>query len=1194
MDREEEYFFEETMEKNSSEKYPEEAGRDCSDLFEQEFPECRNMLPGNEAIMASAGTGKTFSLAMRYIALLHAGVNPGRILASTFTKKAAGEIYDKIAEELIQLASSEEKAKKFAENFPLFHNGNFDSKRACGILGRLLKSKEKLQISTLDSFFVNIIRAFPLECGIYGQLSIMEESDTGNRVNTLLELLKELGQEDRREIMELIKEISFGENNKYLYGTVKELVFSLYDCFLACPDYCFWCSEELRHLVPESYFASKKKLEKIAETYIDELNDFLSPYRENTDTKRLYNNFSSILADALKAEDNPKAEENTLRIWEKFTSALPAFPVTEEGRSDLLLPYNRKEYLLQGDFYQNTVILMRHILYCNIKSLVRRNEALWKLLDLFNRKYALLVRSSGKITFSDIPYLLRPSSDSRESGLALPFSDRAGIEERMDEKTDHYLIDEFQDTSDNQWNAISRLAEEAITDPDGGRSFFYVGDIKQYIYQWRNGNPGLFNMILEKFPESIYGQRGIRKSTLIRSYRSCNEVLDMVNTVFMNPDAIVGIKKAEDKMILYSAMKKMQYEKHISSDSAAKQKGYSCYYQLPAVSRGETKSARERKYRKVYDLLVKLDPFNEKCPFSTGVLFRTNSAAGEFAEYIRQFTIQDLLAGKKVNLPVSLDSRLSVRDSLFCVLAYYVLLGTAHPGDIFVGKMFEMLELGEEKVDEKVLAEKMGYMCPADLSGAEALYNGVRSDLANGGFELFFRSFMEAFRQNLTSFDERRLRSLAEAAGKYDKQGMTDIDTFLLLAYEEAGNEISLRNTVQCMTYHKSKGLAFDIVIMPDINGDSMAGIKLHEGIFLNKDPEDFSPRFLTAFPAKQYLKSVPVLDEFATKLKDAGAYESCCMLYVGMTRAKHSLYLFGEEKTESSKSINMATLCASIFESKQLPVRNIDADMVSLWERGNENWEIEERRLFEEKKRSEKENEQKKNELVERNNLLTGKCLAKYAQSCEKVSSASSLSLIHFPEKERLSNAPKPSQHTDIFTKITQTKRFSLSGTAADLGTKVHELFCKINFYDNSPPEEYLQKTFGKELLATEEGKLLAYAWESSAIRNALKHPGSFSASLRKERSFLLPDKEAGNYISGIFDRLVAEYDEEGICISATVIDYKSDREEEEKIFLERYSPQLNIYRRAASSLLKIPLEKVECKILALRCGKVIIVPMA
>lgn len=1199
MEEEKKYhFFEETsgsgIEESEQEFFGDGYDRE-TDPEEFSFPGEPTQdlqIPGNEAIMASAGTGKTFSLAMRYITLLRAGVTPGRILACTFTKKAAGEIYDKIAEELIGLSVSEEKIKQVVKNFPLLGKGNFHTGHASWILGRLLKSKERLQISTLDSFFVNIIRTFPLECGIFGELSIMEESDSRSRVSALLALLREIPEEDRKEIMEIVKEASFGENNKCVYGTVKQLIFSLYDRFLICPEKQLWCSAGLHDLVPGSYFTGKKQLEKIAENYLEMVKSFLAVYGDNLNTQRLQAYFSALLSDALKAEENPMIGKQTGSFWEKFTSAYPSFPVMEKELDSFELTYNRKKYLLEGELYRNTVILMRHILYCNIFSLVRRNEALWRILDLFNRKYALLVRSSGRIAFSDIPYLLRPSENHADTDLALPFSDREGIEERLDEKTDHFLIDEFQDTSDSQWNAISRLAEEAIVDSDAKRSFFYVGDIKQSIYQWRNGNPGLFNMILNKYPESLYGERGIRKHTLIESYRSCNEVLEMVNTVFMNPEGVYGLKGAEEeeKERIFSVMKRLQYEKHFSAPSAAEQKGYSGYFQLPPVSRGNEKNAREEKFRCVYDLLISLDPFQEECPFSVGVLFRTNNTASEFAECVRRFNQEDLIAGKKVFLPVSLDSRLSVKESLFCVLAYYVLLGTAHPGSKFVKKMFEMLQLGKEKLDQKTLAGKMGYP-DTGLSGEDTLFQGVRMDLANGGFEQFFRRFRETFREKIDSFDERRLESLIEAARKYDLQGLDDIDSFLELAYEEAGNEISLRNTVQCMTYHKSKGLAFDIVILPDINGDGLSAVKLHDGVFMDKDPVDFSPRFLTAFPKKTFLKCVPLLDDFASRLKKENAYESCCMLYVAMTRAKHALYLFGNESGKESTRVNMAALCAGIL-GNGFP-RMITENLSCLWEKGDDAWHIKERELFREKKNTGKNKGREKENLVSCNRLFTEKCLNKLQSFYEEP--VPEKSRILFPEQDILHASGKPSQHTEWMMdqeSAGSTKVFSCSAAAADLGTKVHELFCRIGFYDGKDGEEYVKRLFGESILQTEEGRILLQALQYPLIRSALSHPGTPFASLYQEKPFLLPDWKAKSYVKGIFDRLVAEYDENEQCTGAVVIDYKSDREEKEEVFLQRYSRQLNIYRKAAASLLKLPEEKVICRILALRSGKVITVP--
>ncbi|MBO4303414.1 MAG: UvrD-helicase domain-containing protein [Lentisphaeria bacterium] len=1166
----------------------------------------------NEAIMASAGTGKTFSLAMRYITLLNAGVPPGRILACTFTKKAAGEIFDKIAEELILLASSEEKAKERAEQFPLLKQGHFDAKRAGKILGTLLKSTEKLPIGTLDSFFVNIIRAFPLECGVFGELSIMEESDTRERVKTLLELLREIPQEDRREIRETVKDASYGESGKYLYGTIRDLIFDLYDRFLICPGEKFWCSEELRNLVPGDYFCSGETLEKITQDYSSRAKTFLE---ENNATesafKALLPRFDSFAEDALSAKDNPKTSDGTDKFWELLAGENPGFPAMDENTGELFFSYRRRVYSLSGDLRKDTVILARHILACNMEALRRRNEALWRLLDLFNRKYALLVRSSGKITFADIPYLLRPSEDGRGADLALPFSGRAGIEERLDEKTDHYLIDEFQDTSDSQWNAISRLADEAITDPGGGRSFFYVGDIKQSIYQWRHGNPGLFDMILKKYPQELYGERGIRKRTLTKSYRSCPEVLEMVNTLFLHPEIPGGINAAdEEKQIVSDAMKKMQFEEHVSSDSAAAQKGYSAFFLLPAQGRRDAKEAQEEKYRKVYDLLAAIDPFREDLPFSVGVLFRSNGTASEFAESIRKFVQEDHSSGKEVNLPVSLDSRIPVMESPLCVLACQLLLGAAHPGNPFVKKMFEMLEYGPcfQRLDHAALARKMGYAIPEGVSGESALFRGVRQDLADGGFERFFRRFAEAFRGEITPSSERRLAALTETARACDLRGMGDVDAFLETAEKEAGNEISLRSTVQCMTYHKSKGLAFDIVILPDISGESMSGVKFHKGVFLNKDPEDFSPRFLTAFPKTTMRKSVPLLNEFASALKNANAYENCCMLYVGMTRAKHALYLFGNKRGENAGTINMSALCEAAFRKKEQEGEETQEKAASgkkekkkevssgasvssgpLWTCGDPLWYEAER--GEKGAESGKGAEKKENEdPVSGSRHLAEECLSSYLDACGKAVPEGGRIL--FPAKAGLDKAQNPSFH-GIFAPSSGTRSFSLSGTAADLGTKVHELFSRIPFCGDGDPEAFLKGLFTEKELQSEEGKLLVQAWKSPALRDAMKHPGTCSASLRREQAFLLPDREKGNFVSGVFDRLVAEYDENGVCTGATVIDFKSDQEEDEAVFLRKYSFQLNTYREAAARLLKLAPERVKCRILALRSGKVIPVPL-
>ena len=107
----------------------------------------------NLAIMASAGTGKTYSLAMRYITLLKLGVKPEEIVAMTFTNKAAGEIFDKIIQEILGMIASPEKLRSAVEagNLP----EDTTQENLFAILRKILCAPKKLQISTLDSFFFN-------------------------------------------------------------------------------------------------------------------------------------------------------------------------------------------------------------------------------------------------------------------------------------------------------------------------------------------------------------------------------------------------------------------------------------------------------------------------------------------------------------------------------------------------------------------------------------------------------------------------------------------------------------------------------------------------------------------------------------------------------------------------------------------------------------------------------------------------------------------------------------------------------------------------------------------------------------------------------------------------------------------------------------------------------------------------------
>ena len=1130
----------------------------------------------NEAILASAGTGKTFTLAMRFLTLLHYGVKPSSILASTFTNKAAGEIFDKLIEELRHLAEDEEKIALLVQSGHLPETFTKDS--ALALLRMLLQGKEDLNISTLDSFFLNIIRAFPLECGIRGEVTLLEEGDTALQDQALLQWIRRAGKEERAILREMMKNASFGAENKSLYKVLQQLIKNLYATFLLAPEKRLYGGYNpfLASLVPVEDILKEEELEALLENFYER---FLEGVPAIAGNRTFTSYIKQYLQDVSNLPRQHKLSENAEKFREYILRGNEGIFQMQVPPETLTFTYSRKNYEIAGQLLQDLLRILKHVRALMIYRALERTKSIYDLLEAFHKEFSLIGRTRGYISFDDIPYLLRPDE---KSDLALPFSERAGVEERLDAAIDHYMLDEFQDTSDAQYRAMERLLDEVIADPSGARSFFYVGDIKQSIYQWREGNPGLFEMIFHKYLS--YEDRAVRKKFLSLSYRSGKGVLDAVNAVFGAP------VPATDPLTL-QAMERMQFTPHLPSKSAEKQNGTAVLFE---VSSPASSAAQENKAKAVYTLLQKLDPFRRKKPLTVGILFRKNKSAQDFAEFFRNFYAEDLAAGKKGLPPLhlSMDGKLPVTESPLFVLYSHLILLADHPEDEFAKGYLRLLRFGEEPLPPAELLKKLRFAEEGEeiLHPLERLASGIRMDWDKGSYSLFLERFLAAFRKESGHFDLARMEAVKLVTSDLAVSGKkVSSDTYRHLLENASAHNTSLRGTIQMMTVHKSKGLDFDIVIMPELNPKNPSRNYLTPHIA--KD-ETFHTRYISFLPGEGYGETFPEFREEQEKEKLANTYENCCNLYVGMTRARYALYLFADERGANAKTYQQREILYETFGARGKDLSLFPEEAKLLQEdpsgvtsqviayTGDPLWY----------KVEEEVKEKKSAALTVLSAELAGKCLKKYVPGKVKILPPSPVTEFITPS----SFHGKKEKEKDAEKKESPAATLSFrSNSHAALGTRLHEIMEKFPFAGEITREEFFRKYLTEEERspASVISTLLdGFFREDSPLYQALLPPAKGQTTLWKEKEFLLAGKEEGKIFSGIFDRvhLIREEGE----MKAVIFDYKSDLLHKEEDFLALYTRQIQLYMAALKKMLSLPGENIKAYILALQMGKAIEVP--
>ncbi|MGL2751783.1 RecB-like helicase [Helicobacter pylori] len=427
------------------------------------------------ALKASAGSGKTFALSVRFLALLFKGANPSEILTLTFTKKATAEMKERILDylKILQkenLEDEKEKSqnilKELEEKYRL--DPSFVQNSAQKIYQRFLNAE--IRISTIDAFFQSILRKFCWFVGLSANFEVNEDTKA-HQQQLNASFLSALNNEQLEELSVFIAQcLSY---DSYTSDSILERL-----RFLKNKLYLFDPNKK------EPAFDEEGFLEKLRS-----LNQQIQSVETASDTAK-----TAIKCDDFRGFLNSSLtwleKKSEYRYFKKFKDEIPTLESEcEEIESDLKRYYEAKE------------------------------SALFKKFPKFIQLYDKATSKIQALDFDAIKDKVHALLNSYEEMPAEFFYFR------LDSKIAHILIDEFQDTSLNDYKILAPFIDEikaGIGQAKWHRSVFFVGDVKQSIYGFRGSFSSLFESVSKDF----------HHDSLQFNHRSSPLIINYVNTIF--------------------------------------------------------------------------------------------------------------------------------------------------------------------------------------------------------------------------------------------------------------------------------------------------------------------------------------------------------------------------------------------------------------------------------------------------------------------------------------------------------------------------------------------------------------------------------------------------------------------------------------------------------------------------------------
>lgn len=1043
--------------------------------FTNQFPDT--------VIRASAGTGKTFQLSNRYLGLLHSNQPPEQILASTFARKAAGEILERVMMRLAEAAETDANQRELEQQL---QSGPLSRERASLLLSKLIQHLHQLRVGTLDAFFVQTAGNFALEFGLPGGWTILEDLDDRElRIEALRQMLRQKSK-SWDDLTTLIGLLQKGESARDVIDSLLTTIDDFYALYQETDAQAWMGQPKLPSFTEEEVSALILSLED-------------APVPPNGHHKNAHN--ASI-------------KYARQELWDKFLGA--GFPKCILAENPVF--HSKEIDPIYIELYEPLIAHARGVV---VNKLLYQTEATYRLLESFHACYHPLKLKHRGLRFEDITRTLAEN---------LPRTELQHIEFRLDASLHHLLLDEFQDTSLLQWKVIQLFAKEVNQRAE--KTFFCVGDVKQAIYGWRGGISEIFDKVSGEL-------EGIQESPLVESRRSAPVIMDVVNNVFESLETNTAFAEDPDVQRTW----RTRFAKHETFH-----KDYAGYFQLETYPVDE--DGKVDKWRKARFVAEKVASLHRDHPGCTiGVLTRTNQTVGRIIHYLR-----NPVAGTREPVFASEEGGNPLTDSAAVIYILSLLKLAAHPGDL----------VARFNVVHSPLAEIVNFKNHRSAPTARSVASHVRRQLLQNGYGSTIESWIRQLAPNCDQRELDRLLQLVELAWQYEERATLNPLDFVHYV-EETKVESPSSADVRVMTVHQSKGLQFDLVILPELDGNIVTG---RDKYLVDRAQPTAPVTRVSRYFGKDLLPLMPdELQEMHAQHRSRTINEALCLLYVAITRAVHSLYAIIEPNQ------NPETLRASTILANALAKEEPEPETV-LREMGTPDWYKDHQETFQSRNDDQSD--------------LSSEEVKPIQLAPARDRRARNLELI------------QPSAHETGAVKMSELLQPTRSVERAR-GSLIHAWLEQISWLDEQmPTDEEMRKVAGqfqrpgldvegslrwfkqRLTIPSFRAELLSEDYRTKVAPSLFPDlsedlsQGKIDLVVQQERRIVYrTDREI---VNGIVDRVIL-YQRDGEVVAADVIDYKTDSADDEasiERLRELYRPQLEKYGQAMRTLYQLEDDRV------------------